>query len=104
MSTASSLVSIDFLTVNEKRAKLGYPPVPFGDRLTQSMGKQPLDTQIVTSDAQTLMNYDPKLLQAIIAQADEAAMQQAEKSSRDLAVKMIASVVSEIKSQKRLTH
>lgn len=65
------LGAADWLTINEKRAEMGFDPTPMGDRVMSAMGAVPLDTQIAGQDAMVVELHDPKLIQAIL-EADAA--------------------------------
>lgn len=54
------------LTINEIRERLGYPPVPMGNRVIGNPGMMGLDTALAASDARTVLELPPQLLQGIL--------------------------------------
>lgn len=56
----------DVLSPDEQRARIGYGPVPMGNRVLSNPAAIALDTQIASQDARTVMSNPPELLQGIL--------------------------------------
>ena len=95
----STLSAANWLTINEKRAVMNYPPVPMGDRVLSSLGTIALDTQIASSDATAVQTHPPELLQAIIGAANEAMAMG--KADREILADVIAKASAALAQQKK---
>lgn len=56
----------DVLSIDEQRAKLGYGPIPMGNRVLSNPAVVALDTQLASQDARVVMTNPPELLQGIL--------------------------------------